>query len=142
MSSPARTADTNGGVLKNEPVLIGHFAIWLVLNLGIVLTSRYHVFTSTQWSAVSVELTPIVTAALLSLSAWLIRRVVRPAWKVAEADAARLGWTLPSPELLTFSPQMVSSPPLAVPTTSAASEVTQSAVEAMPAPALDGLPVD
>lgn len=110
MTAPAHR-DPTGGVWKSEPVIAGHVAGWFVLNLGLLLVGRLHVLTAVQWSGLSASLTAVVTAALLGLMAWLIRRVVAPAWKIAQAEAGRLGVTLPDLPLQDRQP--ISSEPLA-----------------------------
>lgn len=87
MTQPAH-ADPNGGLLKNEPVVVAHFVAWLLLNAGLVLVGRYHVVGTATWNALSSALAPEITAALLALSAWLIRRVVTPAWKLLQGQQA------------------------------------------------------
>lgn len=84
-----------GRFLKNEPVIAAHIAAWVVLNLGVLLVSRYHVFTPAQWSVAAVELTGMITAGVLFLMGWLIRRAVAPAWKLATLEAGRIGVILP-----------------------------------------------
>lgn len=96
MTTPAAHADPSGGFMKNEPVVAAHIAAWVVLNAGILLVSRYHVFTAAQWSVAAIELSSLVTAAVLFVMGWLIRRVVSPAWKLAGAEAAKVGITLPA----------------------------------------------
>jgi hypothetical protein len=110
VTAPAHR-DPTGGVWKAEPVIAAHVAAWFVLNAGLLLVGRLHVLTAVQWSGLSASLTAVVTATLLSLMAWLIRRVVAPAWKVAQTEIGRLGVALsvlPLPD-----PQPVSSGPLA-----------------------------
>lgn len=87
MTSPA-PVEPSGAFVKNEPVVAAHIAAWLVLNAGVLLVSRYHVFTSEQWSVGAIELTGMVTAGLLALMGGLQRRLVSPAWKLAAAKAA------------------------------------------------------
>lgn len=87
MTGPAH-ADPNSGLLKAEPVVAAHVAAWLVLNAGVLLVSRYHLATDSQWKVASLELTPIVTAVLLAVLAWLVRRVVTPAWKLLNPAAS------------------------------------------------------
>lgn len=110
MTAPAHR-DPAGGVWKSEPVIAGHVAAWFVLNLGLLLVGRLHVLTAVQWSGLAAGLTGLVTAALLGLLAWLIRRVVAPAWKLAQTEAGRLGVTLPDLPLPETWP--ISSEPLA-----------------------------
>lgn len=85
MTEPAH-ADPNGGLLKNEPVVVGHFVTWLLLNVGLIIVGRYHIVSDATWNALSSALAPEITAALLVLSAWFIRRVVTPAWKLVQAQ--------------------------------------------------------
>lgn len=131
MTQPAHAAPDTGGFLKHEPVIAGHIAAWVVLNLGVLLVSRYHVLTDQQWSALSLQVTAIVTAAVLALMGWLIRRVVTPAWKLATREAARVGVVLPG----NYFGDPVGGPPVGQPDTSAADAALAAAAQVHPMPA-------
>lgn len=95
MTKPAPAhADPNSGLVKNEPAMVGAFSVWLVGNVGLLLIN-HHLVTGVQWSAASLQVTALVTFVLAAIVGWLLRRVVAPAWKLAESEAARLGVTLP-----------------------------------------------
>lgn len=73
-------------LIKSEPVLVAHAVAWLLLQAGLILVGRYHLLSSSSWSALSSSLAPVVTAAAMGLLALLVRRVVTPAVKLIEAS--------------------------------------------------------
>jgi hypothetical protein len=81
----------NTGFAANEPTVVAHFVIWLFTNVGVFLIGHTHLFTQVQWDSYTTGLVPIVTAALLSFSAWFWRTKLSPAWKVVEKDISKVG---------------------------------------------------
>lgn len=71
------------GIVKSEPVLVAHAVAWLLLQGGLIVVGRYHLISGATWTALSSALAPVITAVLLGVMAWFIRRVVTPAWRVA-----------------------------------------------------------
>lgn len=71
------------GLVKSEPVLVAHGVAWLLLQAGLILVGRYHLLSSSSWSALSSALAPVITAAALALLALFVRRVVTPVAKLA-----------------------------------------------------------
>lgn len=79
-----------GSLVADEPVVVGHTALLAVSWAGEYLVGRTHLVSPALWPAVAAYLVPLVTAALVALSAVLMRRVVTPAAKAAQRveDAA------------------------------------------------------
>jgi hypothetical protein len=75
------------GLLKQEPVIVGGFVLWLLTQAGLVLVGRYHMLSASSWSALSQAIAPAVTAGVLALAGWLLRRAVTPSWKWLELHA-------------------------------------------------------
>lgn len=70
------------GLVKSEPVLVAHAVAWLLVQAGLIVVGRYHLISGSTWTALASALAPIISAVLLAAMAWLIRRVVTPAWRV------------------------------------------------------------
>lgn len=64
-------------IVKDEPVIVGHFALLLLSLIGEFLVG-HHILGDAQWSADQNSVLPLVTIVLLAVSAWLLRRVVTP----------------------------------------------------------------
>lgn len=74
-------------LVKAEPVLVGHFVTWLLVQAAAVLVGRYHLISSAAWSPLASSLEPVITAVVIGLVALLVRRVVTPAWRWVEREA-------------------------------------------------------
>lgn len=78
---------STSSLVKREPVLVAHAVAWLFLQGGLIAVGRYHLLSTSSWSALSSALAPVVTAAAMGLLALLVRRVVTPAVKWVETEA-------------------------------------------------------
>lgn len=94
MTAPAHQ-DPNGGLFRNEPVMVLHLVMYLLGNLGLWVVGRTHLVSSAEWSAGASAAAPVITGAVLFLQAWVIRRYVAPAWKSLQREAAKDGLVLP-----------------------------------------------
>lgn len=117
---------TPSSLVKSEPVLVAHGVAWLFLQAGLILVGRYHVLSSSNWSALASTLAPVVTAAAMALLALVIRHVVTPAldWvqheagpivgdvEKAIADAQAI-YPMPPASVTTTSNPAVAVPPAA-----------------------------
>lgn len=141
MTSPAH-ANPNSTLWKSEPAMVAAAALWLVTNVGQVVIGHQWL-TPSQWNGMTATLIGIVSFVLFAIAGWVVRKVVAPAWKLVEAEAKLAGITLAEPQIATVQPlQQVTASPLAgQPPSSTPAEATAAVVDAMPAPALDGLPV-
>ena len=74
----------------NEPVLVGHYVAALIGVAATFLVS-HGVITGHQASSLVQSLAPAATGVALTALGWVTRRYVSPAWKVAEAEASRVG---------------------------------------------------
>lgn len=75
--------------IKTEPVIAAHLAAAVVAYVLTSLVTR-HVITDVQSSALTQQVLPAVTSALLLILGFLIRRVVSPAARFAEQVEAAL----------------------------------------------------
>jgi len=73
--------EDNSGFAKNEPVVVGHFVTWLLVNVGALIVGHTHLVTATEWGSFATGITPMLTAVLLAVLATVLRRYVAPAWK-------------------------------------------------------------
>lgn len=72
------------GFVANEPVIVGHFILWLFVNLGAFVVGHTHLFTTAQWDSLTTGLVPFVTAIVLGIIGTFLRTKVTPAWKSFE----------------------------------------------------------
>lgn len=77
-------------VATREPALLVHAALWVLALVGEWLIGRTHLITAAEWSAATSYLTPIITTAVLALSAWITRTLVSPAGAFAERVEAEV----------------------------------------------------
>jgi lysylphosphatidylglycerol synthetase-like protein (DUF2156 family) len=74
-------SDIESGFAKNEPVVVGHFVLWLLVNAGAFVVGHTHLVTQAQWDSLATGLVPTITAVILGAIALVMRRYVTPAWK-------------------------------------------------------------
>lgn len=78
--------------IKNrEPVIVAAVAGWVITNVGALILGHTTWITPDQWNSLATWLTPLVSAGVAWLLAWLVRRVVTPVAKVADQVEAQLG---------------------------------------------------
>lgn len=83
------------GFIKNEPVIVSQFVLWVFLNVGAFVVGHTHLITNAQWSSLTSGLVPVVTAVLLGIIGAVVRKYVAPAWKVVSGDLTK--WGIPQP---------------------------------------------
>lgn len=77
--------DVKTGFASTEPVVVGHIVLWVLANIGgFVIAHSHHLLSATQWEHFSTGLTPYISAAVLGLSAFVLRKWVTPAWKAVD----------------------------------------------------------
>lgn len=69
-----------------EPVIITAGVGWLFTNVGALVVEQWHLMGAEQWSALTSALVPLVTAVVLFVGAWLLRRKVTPFVRAFESD--------------------------------------------------------
>lgn len=77
-------------VTTAEPALLVHAALWLLALVGEFFIGRTHLVNGAEWSALTSYLTPIITTAVLALSAWITRTLVSPAAVFADRVEAEV----------------------------------------------------
>ena len=94
------TSTHRTGFVENEPVIVGHFVLWLFVNLGAFIVGHTNLVTSDQWNSLTTGLVPFVTAALLSVIAFVVRKYVSPAWKKVSGELESHGFPIPTGDQL------------------------------------------
>ena len=90
MTSPI-DVDIETSFTKNEPVVVAHLVIWLLANLGaFVVQHSRHLINATQWADFSIGWTPYITAAILAISATVLRRYVSPTWRAVQRQESKV----------------------------------------------------
>lgn len=93
----SNTTNDRTGFAINEPVIVGHAVLWVLANLGtFVVAHSNHLLSASTWAAFSTGWAPYITAALLTFSAFILRKYVTPAWKTISGDLAKQGFPVPS----------------------------------------------
>jgi len=133
MTAPTH-ADPSSKLRNAEPVMVTAVAVWIVQIIGTLIVSRYHIITPDQWSAVSVELTSLVSGAILLGAGWLVRQRVSPVGKPASENA-------PTPAPAQAPPVVNVTLPAAPAPDAAPAPVAAPLTVTDPAAPLDGLPV-
>lgn len=84
------------GFVENEPAIVAAFVAWLFANAGAFVVGHTHLVTNSQWGSLTTGVVPFVTAGVLSVIAFVLRKYVSPAWKVVEGDLGKHGFPTPS----------------------------------------------
>jgi hypothetical protein len=114
------TQPQSSSFTAEEPVVVGAFVTWLLVQAGAYVVGHTHLITSDQWSALVTFVEPLVTAAVLAGLAALLRAKVTPAAH------------LPAPVVV--APKHAAAPPLI--TGTAAPDQTNVPVEITPPPTI------
>jgi hypothetical protein len=104
---------SSGKFTIDEPVVASSIGLWLVTNVGALLVGRTHLLTDKEWAPLASSITPIVIAAVLAVFAFIVRKVVAPAWKLVDDEAAKLGIDVPDLEVAGVTPVHAPEEPVA-----------------------------
>ena len=100
MSDTTLDTTPRTGFVENEPVIVGHFVLWLFVNIGAFIVGHTNLVTSDQWNSLTTGLVPFVTAAIVTAIAFVVRKYVSPAWKRVSGELEAHGVPVPTGEQL------------------------------------------